>query len=85
MGGTEQLWVDLDQYISANGSNPEKLNASKCFPLFSQQRTSRAKALWPIACLVASDPRSGFSILKKLKILRMNQDHRSAPLIVPAI
>jgi hypothetical protein len=23
-----------------NGSKPEKLNASRCFPLFTQQRTS---------------------------------------------
>jgi hypothetical protein len=34
--------------------------------------------LVPIGGLVAFEPRSGFSVLKKLKILRMNQAHRSA-------
>src|SRR6202022_4531234 len=32
-----------------------------------------------IGRLVAVDHRSGFFVLKKLKILRMNQAHRSAP------
>jgi hypothetical protein len=35
-------------------------------------------SLAPIGRLVVFDPRSGFSLLKKLKTFSMNQDHRFA-------
>src|SRR5260370_14043992 len=37
-------------------------------------------SLVPIGRLLAFDHRSGLSVLKKLKILRMNQSHRSVAL-----
>ena len=51
----------------AFGSKPEKLNESKCFPLFTQQRTSmHGYVLFvPIESAYAFDPRSGRFFLKK--------------------
>src|SRR6478672_4546215 len=39
------------------GSKPEKLNASKCFPLFTQQRTSSRYFGMSVSCL----PEAGIS------------------------
>jgi hypothetical protein len=57
----------------------QKLNSSSRTNVFcsSLNKGHQDHSLVPIGRLVAFDPRSGFSVLKKLKILRMNQAHRS--------
>ena len=47
------------------------------FLLFPQQRTSRPRFVSPVPSLVAFDHRGGFSLLKKLELLRVNESHRS--------
>src|SRR6476660_362137 len=59
------------------GSKPEKLNASRCFLLFPQQRTSRPHNLVPIGGLVAFDHRSGSFCFLRPEFLRVNEAHRS--------
>src|SRR5712672_1621002 len=63
-----------------SGSKAEKLEASKCFLLFPQQRTSRPLMS---ACADGSPcsfrPPKGVFPLKKVNFLPMNQAHRSAP------
>jgi hypothetical protein len=42
-----RLRAEIDVWL---GSKPEKLNASKCFPLFTQQRTSPSYFGMSVSC-----------------------------------
>ena len=67
--------------MSGTGSQAEKLKGSKCFLLFSQQRTSRPRYVSLVPSLVALDHRSGFFALKKLELLRVNENVNAAKAI----
>jgi hypothetical protein len=59
-----------------SGSKPEVAPVERHVRFFLNNGP-QDHSLAPIGRLVAFDPRGGFSLLKKLKILSMNQDHRS--------